>query len=152
MNIGPAWYKQEDAVEAGSLTVDTVPPITGRESRAVHAAGVTKLQELGAAARATIAALIWRRTSTEITTRCGLHLIDTETLFLRAIARQIIRKFKCPLRGRHILLANVSSWLRIQPICAGSAARERPIGGEPHEFPLLIHMQRWRLLSGSKKG
>jgi hypothetical protein len=61
MNIAPAWYKQEDAVEAGLSTVDIVPPVTSRDSAADQAAGVTTLQELGAAACATNTLLPCRR-------------------------------------------------------------------------------------------
>jgi hypothetical protein len=75
MNIVPAWYKQEDAVEEGSLTVDVAPPVTGRESTADQAAGGTKLQELGAAARATMAPLPWRRIRTENAARRELLII-----------------------------------------------------------------------------
>jgi hypothetical protein len=70
MNIVPAWYKQEDAVEAGSLTVELVPPVTGRDRTADQAAGVIKLQELGADACATAPAPARRRNRTEIAPRC----------------------------------------------------------------------------------
>lgn len=56
-----------------------VPPVTGRESTADQVAGVTKLQELGAAACTTSAPLPWRRNRTEIATRRELFTIKTGT-------------------------------------------------------------------------
>jgi hypothetical protein len=53
MNNAPAWYTQDDVVELGSLTTEMVPPVTGLESTAAQEVGVTRLQELGAPARAT---------------------------------------------------------------------------------------------------
>jgi hypothetical protein len=66
MNIAPAWYIQEDAVEAGLSCTDIVPPVTGRERTADQAAGVTKLQELGATACASNTLLPRRRNRTDI--------------------------------------------------------------------------------------
>jgi hypothetical protein len=43
---------QIDVVDDGSLTTDCVPPVTGWPIAAATAAGVRKLQEFGAAARA----------------------------------------------------------------------------------------------------